>query len=141
MAALPGLAFLLACGGEGPEPEPAPSPTAIPRREAQIYAQTCQWCHGDQEGVGGRPDSPPHNQRGHTWHHPDAQLLDWVLNGKPFTAMPGFTGILTQQDAEAVLAYVKTWWTEEQRRAQADVSRRYQEALDRQAEASKDQRQ
>ena len=132
MAVLPGLAFLLACGGEGPGSEPALSPTTIPRREAQIYAQTCQWCHGDREGVGGRPDAPPHNQRGHTWHHPDAQLLDWVLNGKPFTSMPGFDEILTRQDAEAVLAYVKTWWTEEQRRAQADVSRRYQEALDRQ---------
>jgi hypothetical protein len=31
----------------------------------------------------------------------------------------------------AVLAFIKTWWTEEQRQSQADLTRRYQEALER----------
>ena len=46
--------------------------------------------------------------------------------------MPAFKGKLTVQDVDAVLNYIKTWWTEEQYRSQADISTRYQEALDKQ---------
>ncbi len=76
---------------------------------------------------------PPHNQTGHTWHHPDAQLKDWVINGKlGFAQMPGFKETLTESEIDETLTYIKTWWIEEQRETQADVSRRYQEALDKQ---------
>ena len=44
--------------------------------------------------------------------------------------MPGFN-YLTEDDVEAVLAFIKTWWTAEQREIQADISRRYQEAIDK----------
>ena len=76
--------------------------------------------------------APPHNKDGHTWHHPDAQLKDWILNGKPFTLMAAFKGKLSERDADSILAFIKTWWTEEQRLSQANVSKRYQEALDKQ---------
>lgn len=36
---------------------------------------------------------------------------------------------------KAILAFIKTWWTEDQRRWQADVPRRYEEALKRLEEA------
>jgi len=89
-------------------------------------------CHGDQLGQVG-VGAPSHNQRGHTWHHPDAQLKDWVMNGKlGFAQMPGFKETLAESEIDEILTYIKTWWVEEQRETQADISRRYQEALDKQ---------
>ena len=76
--------------------------------------------------------APSHNATGHTWHHPDAQLTDWVLNGKITGAMPGFGDRLSEAEVNAVLSFIKTWWTPEQRETQADVSQRDQEAIDRQ---------
>ena len=75
---------------------------------------------------------PLHNEKGHTWHHPDAQLKEWILLGRTGGAMPAFASRLTEEDIEAILEFIKTWWTEEQRETQTDISRRYQEALDRQ---------
>jgi mono/diheme cytochrome c family protein len=36
--------------------------------------------------------------------------------------MPAFAGQLSEQEVEAILAYIKTWWTDEQRAAQARVT-------------------
>ena len=98
----------------------------------ELYTANCQACHGDQLGQGGT-GAPLHNREGHTWHHPDAQLKEWVINGKlGFSQMPGFQDQLTAADVDAVLAYIKTWWSVEQRESQADISQRYQEALNKQ---------
>lgn len=97
---------------------------------AALYTANCQVCHGDREGQGRRGETPPHNEEGHTWHHPDTQLNDWVLNGKFPGAMPAFGHVLTEEEVVVILDYIKTWWTEEQRASQADVSKRYQEALE-----------
>ena len=77
--------------------------------------------------------APLHNEIGHTWHHPDAQLMDWVLNGKPPGAMPPSKDVLNEGNDEvvAILAHIKTWWTTEQRDSQAAISERYQEALEK----------
>ena len=99
---------------------------------AQLYTANCKSCHGDRNGVGLIVGAPPHNEKGHTSHHPDAQLKEWVLNGKPFGFMPGFGDRLAEDDTETILSFIKTWWTPEQRDSQADISERYQEALDRQ---------
>jgi mono/diheme cytochrome c family protein len=79
-------------------------------------------------------DMPPrHNANGHTWHHPDCQLTHIILNGSgemgemmrrmmgqaDTPAMPVFRDRLSEEDARAILAYIKTWWTAEQREAQA----------------------
>ncbi len=128
-------AALTACGGALPTvTADADGPAALQGGE-ELYVATCQRCHGDETGAGGVPGAPPHHDEGHTWHHPDAQLIDWILNGKPFTAMPAFGDRLNEADANATLAYIKTWWTDEQRAEQADVSERYQEALDAQNES------
>ncbi len=102
-------------------------------READLYAIFCQSCHGDQHGNGTTGGASPHNEKGHTWHHPDAQLKDWTLNGKPgfHRGMPAFKEKLKEEDVEAILDFTKTWWTAEQREIQADVTRRYQEAIDK----------
>ena len=98
----------------------------------QLYAANCQVCHGDREAQGSTGRAPPHNDTGHTWHHPDAQLKDWVLNGKFPGAMPPFRDALTEEQVDTILSYIKTWWTTEQRESQADISQRYQEALEKQ---------
>lgn len=134
------LAVVAACGRAQPQAEatpkagPAGGTPAIQlslERGESTYQANCLVCHGDRRGEGGNGLGPPHNDQGHTWHHPDAQLMEWTLNGRLYGGMPAFKDKLTQQDAEAVLAYIKTWWTEEQRQSQADVSKRYQEALDK----------
>lgn len=120
----------------GPEQQPT---AALLTRGAQLYDAYCLACHGGATG-GGMMDMPPrHNANGHTWHHPDCQLVDSVLNGSgemgeimrrmmgvPETAprMPAFKGQLTEDDAVAILTYIKTWWTQEQRVAQARLSQR-----------------
>ena len=110
--------------------EGAIAPEALLTRGAELYVANCRACHGDQRGKRRRGASP-HNEDGHTWHHPDAQLKEWVLNGKSgLGLMPRFKGTLTESDVDIILVYIKTWWTEEQRQSQADISRRYQEALD-----------
>jgi mono/diheme cytochrome c family protein len=80
---------------------------------------------------------PLHNTIGHTWHHSDRQLTDMVLNGsaemgemmrrmmgsEDTPRMPAFKDTLTEEEVGAILAYIKTWWTEEQREWQAQVTR------------------
>ena len=105
-----------------------------PARGAQLYAARCQVCHGDRQGMGGTGASA-HNETGHTWHHPDATLKDWILNGKLPGAMPPFKDTLTDEEVDEILSHIRTWWTSDQLESQADISKRYQEALDRQSQS------
>lgn len=99
----------------------------------ELYSANCQSCHGDRNGEGGTGLAPPHNDTGHTWHHPDAQLKERIFNGTiGFGQMPTFKDKLVDEEVDAILSYIKTWWTIEQQADQADISKRYQDALDRQ---------
>ena len=107
-----------------------------------LYEQHCAACHGfKMEGqrnwrtrmANGRLPAPPHDDTGHTWHHSDQVLLNITLNGfvPGVTAplgyqsdMPAYKDILTEQQARAILAYIKTFWSEQSLRAQMDISRR-----------------
>ena len=42
--------------------------------------------------------------------------------------MPPFRGKLTQEEILTILSLIKTWWTQEQRDAQAENSKLWQEA-------------
>jgi mono/diheme cytochrome c family protein len=135
-----GLAFLLAAVLPACVRLPGlPPGAAVPdvKRGEQLYTQYCLGCHGGPTG-GSLMDYPPrHNPNGHTWHHPDCQLKEIIKDGGDgMTAMmrrmmappdvprmPAFKEILTDQDIEAILAFIKTWWTEDQRRYQAQVTR------------------
>ncbi len=131
--------LLLAACGQGATPTPPPRVTflgqAVPQdtvlRGGEVYQTHCQACHGDQNGRGGRQGVSPHNQDGHTWHHPDHHLLTWTVDGREPMGMPAFRERLSPQEVTAVLSFIKTWWTEEQRQTQADLTLRYQEALER----------
>lgn len=105
-----------------------------PALGAEIYAQYCAACHGPN-GEGQRPDAPlqkdetghfpapPHDDTGHTWHHDDDLLIQIIKvggmgNSEDFYEMPAFGDVLNEQEREAVLAFIKTMWTDEQRTTQ-----------------------
>ena len=97
----------------------------------QVYAQNCAACHGSNgEGqfpenprardASGRYGAPPHDDSGHTWHHDDDLLYQIVREGgmgnpEDFNPMPAFGDQLSDGEIEAVIFYIKTFWTEEQR--------------------------
>jgi mono/diheme cytochrome c family protein len=105
-----------------------------------VYATHCARCHGaNLEGEpnwqtrkpSGRLPAPPHDASGHTWHHPDAQLLGMVKNGiLPYAPsgyesdMPAFGTTLSDEEISAVLAYIKSTWPAEIRERQRDISER-----------------
>jgi len=100
---------------------------AVARGE-RIYAATCASCHGAV--LQGQPDwqtrdaegylpAPPHDETGHTWHHPDALLLEIVRRGTAAVVgqgyqsrMPGYAGTLTEAEMREVLGYIKSTWPE-----------------------------
>ncbi len=95
-------------------------------RGGELYDRHCAACHGGAEGGQISDVPPPHNAEGHTWHHADCQLVDITLHGMPpregFPEMPAFEHQLTEDEVEAILAHIKTWWEPEQREHQAEVT-------------------
>lgn len=127
-------------------PDVAPSP-ADPENIAQVrlgnilYAEHCAICHGaalegaenweDLEEDGSYPP-PPHDDTGHTWHHSDKQLFEYVkLGGEELfkdypdivSNMPGFEGVLATDEIWAVFAFIKTSWSAEHLEWQAGTSK------------------
>lgn len=78
-----------------------------------IYEANCVSCHGDATTLPPLPEAPVHTYDGHTWHHQDRQLVEWVLNGVPMGGiMPKFGRTLSEDEARASIAYIKTFWPE-----------------------------
>jgi mono/diheme cytochrome c family protein len=108
---------------------------------ANVYAQHCAACHGArlegqpdwrQRKADGRLPAPPHDESGHTWHHPDSVLFAITKNGlvPPYAPpgyasdMPAYAGILKDEEVWAVLAYIKSHWkSREVAEARAQLSR------------------
>ena len=106
----------------------------------RLYAENCATCHGaDLEGqpdwqtplANGRYPAPPHDETGHTWHHPDDILFRIVKEGTAAIVgggyesdMPGFADVLSDAEVRAVLAYIKSTWPERERSYQAETSAR-----------------
>jgi mono/diheme cytochrome c family protein len=124
------------------EKSPAdPDDPAQVARGRLIYDQHCASCHGMRlEGQPnwqtklptGRMPAPPHDASGHTWHHPDSVLFGMTKHGLvpgkhappgDQSDMPGFGGVLTDEGIWAVLAYIKSSWPSEIRRAQDEMTR------------------
>jgi mono/diheme cytochrome c family protein len=119
--ALAGLSLALLAGCSKP---PAPD-VAL---GAKVYMQDCAVCHGAKlEGQpnwrerlpNGRMPAPPHDESGHTWHHPDHVLFGITKFGlvPPFAPagypsdMPAFAGKLSDDEIWAVLAFIQSHWT------------------------------
>ncbi len=120
------VVLLASCGSNEGTRSPIPTAHPLIERGAVLYQANCQSCHGGATGGKGTDIPPPHNANGHTWHHPDQQLTEIILDGFSFSVgpqkMPAFKDKLSEEDVKAVLAYIKTWWTPEQREWQAKVT-------------------
>ena len=94
-----------------------------------VYKEHCAACHGanlegqpnwKKAGADGKFPSPPHDDSGHTWHHPDDVLKQIILNGgngnpDAKTNMPAFRGKLTPIQVDGVLDYFKSTWSQQNR--------------------------
>ncbi len=93
-----------------------------------IYEEQCASCHGsnlvgqddwrsrDQDGY---LPAPPHDESGHTWHHPTEQLFEItkfgtsaIVGGTYKSNMGGFEDALSDAEIYAVLAYIKSTWSD-----------------------------
>ncbi len=130
-ATILGLLFLSACSNSG---QVSSEDLALGRT---IYNANCAACHG-VEGEGqpnwkvpdenGQLPAPPHDETGHTWHHPDALLLQIIAQGSgaPNSTMPLYEGKLTQEEMAATLAYIKTFWGKQERDFQTQMTEQYE---------------
>lgn len=107
----------------------------------RIYQQYCAACHGakgegkpgwQERDAQGELPPPPHDPEGHTWKHGDGMLYRIIRDGwrDPFNkterqTMPPYGQILAPGEIRAVVNYLKTLWTPEQRRIQREESRRH----------------
>ncbi|WP_346346576.1 cytochrome c [Thetidibacter halocola] len=96
---------------------------------AALYTEHCAACHGAD--LQGQPDwqerdadgylpAPPHDETGHTWHHPDALLIritalgtEAIVGGNYRSNMVGFADVLGEDGILDVLAYIKSTWPDE----------------------------
>jgi mono/diheme cytochrome c family protein len=94
-----------------------------------VYQEQCARCHGvNLQGQpnwqtplpNGRLPAPPHDDSGHTWHHPDSYLFNvtkygmvppWAPAGYQ-SDMPAFKDVLGDQAIVDVLLYIRARWTE-----------------------------
>lgn len=95
---------------------------------ARIYAEHCAACHGArlegqpnwrQKLPNGRMPAPPHDESGHTWHHPDQVLFGitkyGLVPGKYAppgyqSDMPGFGDKLSDDQIWATLSFIQSHW-------------------------------
>jgi len=75
-----------------------------PVKGRTIYAARCAGCHGPN----GLPQVPavPNFTIGEGMMKPDAEIMQFIKKGK--TVMPGFEGVLTDEEILDVIAHVRT---------------------------------
>jgi mono/diheme cytochrome c family protein len=113
------LAFF--SGGVSAETGQPPDPKAVTLGKP-LYETYCQVCH-KKNGVGQKPvpwgirhpdhvPAMPLNETSHAWHHSDEQLAETILNGLRRTkVMPAFKGTISEQEAQQIVAYLKSLWS------------------------------
>ena len=137
-AALLGTGFVLFWFAFPSQPGIDPDDAAQVALGRGIYAEHCAMCHGASlEGQpnwmerkpDGRLPAPPHDVTGHTWHHPDQQLM--LITKKGLSAvvpgyqsdMPAFENVLTDEEIAAVLAFIESRWPSDIRERQRAMTR------------------
>ena len=118
---------LAACGSGIPEALTVPGRwyTQLQVDAGQsLYDAHCSVCHGNDGSATAdwRPPAapgpyppPPLNGTAHTWHHSLALLNYTIENGgAEFDGlMPGFAGVLDQEQRLSVIAYLQEWWPDD----------------------------
>jgi mono/diheme cytochrome c family protein len=133
-----GLWFLSA-GNDGSGGMAPDDPKVVALGKA-VYARECASCHG--ASLKGDPDwrrrlpdgglrPPPHDETGHTWHHPDGYLFQITKDGGQKSAppgfksnMPGFGDKLSDAEIWAALSYIKSRWPAQVRRRHDSINAR-----------------
>ncbi len=95
------------------------------QRGAALYKANCASCHGSNlEGemnwrhpaADGRRRAPPHDETGHTWHHPDKFLFNVTKFGIPScdgetpAPMPRYGDTLSDTEIIEILSFIKSTW-------------------------------
>lgn len=109
----------------------------------QVYGTQCASCHGAtlqgqpdwrQRLPSGRLPAPPHDETGHTWHHPDPMLFEMTKYGVQKFGPPGyqsdmapFEDILSDREMWAALAFIKSTWPPKIRSRQKQIDKRFRE--------------
>lgn len=140
-----GIYYMMPGAEEAPVGELRSDEPAIVALGEEIYAAQCAVCHGVE--LQGQPNwqtpgkdglllAPPHDETGHTWHHPD-QLLFAVtklgtaqaLKQPDFKSdMPAFGETLSDDEIVAALSYIKSRWPEPVRKRHDTLNRRVKAA-------------
>ena len=133
------LAMLLLLPGCGQEPAdrktavatatpPAVAPHGLDparvARGAEIFKANCAVCHGanaegapnwSKKGADGKFPPPPLDASGHGWHHPKSALVQTIREGtlKLGGGMPAWKDKLSDNDIEAVIAWIQARWPED----------------------------
>lgn len=132
---------LAACSQQGPSAPDLNDAARVAAGQA-VYVRHCAGCHGanlegqpnwTQRLPNGRLPAPPHDDSGHTWHHPMPVLFAITKHGlaPPHAPagyesdMPAFGGTLSDEEIWAVLAYIRSRWSEGVRMRHDEVERQY----------------
>ncbi|HSH01998.1 MAG TPA: cytochrome c [Anaerolineae bacterium] len=133
--------LLVGCGGseravvsERDEGVVAEATEAMDKGEL-VYLTYCAECHGvnlegeanwQERNEDGSFRAPPHDETGHTWHHPDSYLEESILLGGEridsslgVSKMPAYEGVLSEEEVAAVIDYIKRQWSDDIRAMQA----------------------
>ena len=93
-------------------------------RGGEIYKANCVACHGanaegapnwSKKGADGKFPPPPLDASGHGWHHPKSALVQTIREGtlKLGGGMPAWKDKLSDNDIEAVIAWIQARWPED----------------------------
>ena len=105
-----------------------------------VYAENCGSCHGvalegqanwQQRDADGYLPAPPHDETGHTWHHPDSYLflmtkygIEEMIGKTYHNNMPAYKDKLTDEEILAALSYIKSTWSSRIQRQHDQINAR-----------------
>ena len=117
-----------------------PNDTELVSLGGAVYVQNCAACHGAalqgqanwrSRMANGRLPAPPHDETGHTWHHPDDYLfavtkygIEAMIKNTYPNNMPAYEDQLSDREIIAVLSYIKSQWPRKIQRQHDQISQR-----------------
>jgi copper transport protein len=97
-------------------PLDTPNPVPLTDQAVEVgknaFQANCIACHGvgaagDGPAAQGMVPPPANLLEGHALYHADAEFFNWIRNGKPGTAMPGFSDALTDEEIWSTIHYIR----------------------------------